>query len=216
MQATSSFDETIHFWDVRTGRCIRELPAHSDPVSGIDFSYDGTVLASCSFDGLLRLWDTHLGHCLKTLAIDNGSSPLSSVRFSPNGQYVLQASLNNKARLVNFETGKVAKTYTGHKNSNFCSQMTFVTTVGSNPLIAAGSEDGSILLWDVNSKQVVNQIPGRASSDEAGDGHCAPVLCMSTHQLQPLLASAGHDGDCTVKIWSAGACSSWQSAGGWM
>jgi COMPASS component SWD3 len=52
----------------------------------MDFTYDGTVLASCSFDGLVRLWETHNGHCLKTLAIDNGASPLSHVCFSPNGE----------------------------------------------------------------------------------------------------------------------------------
>ena len=52
----------------------------------MDFSYDGTVLASCSFDGMVRLWDTHTGHCLKTLAIDNGEHPLSCVNFSPNGE----------------------------------------------------------------------------------------------------------------------------------
>lgn len=52
----------------------------------MDFSYDGTVLASCSYDGLLRLWDTSTGHCLKTLAIDNGDHPLSCVSFSPNGE----------------------------------------------------------------------------------------------------------------------------------
>lgn len=86
-QATGSFDETIRFWDVRSGRCLRELPAHSDPVTAMDFSHDASVLASCSFDGLLRLWDTHNGHCLKTLAIDNGSSPLSLVRFSPNSEW---------------------------------------------------------------------------------------------------------------------------------
>lgn len=63
------------------------LPAHSDPVTCMDFNYDGTVLASCSFDGLVRLWDTHNGHCLKTLAIDGGSSPLSHVKFSPNGRH---------------------------------------------------------------------------------------------------------------------------------
>jgi len=35
LQATSSFDETIRFWDVRSGRTIRELPAHSDPITGM-------------------------------------------------------------------------------------------------------------------------------------------------------------------------------------
>lgn len=35
LQATGSFDETIRFWDVRSGRCLREMPAHSDPITGV-------------------------------------------------------------------------------------------------------------------------------------------------------------------------------------
>ena len=31
---------------------MRSLPAHSDPVSGIDFARDGTLVVSCSTDGL--------------------------------------------------------------------------------------------------------------------------------------------------------------------
>jgi WD40 repeat protein len=67
---------------------------------------------------------------------------------------MLQASLNNKLQLVNFESGKVAKTYSGHKNSKYCSMSTFVTILGPRPCIAAGSEDGSIHFWDVNSRKV--------------------------------------------------------------
>jgi COMPASS component SWD3 len=67
---------------------------------------------------------------------------------------MLQASLSNKLQLVNFESGKVAKTYSGHKNSKFCSTSTFVTTLGPRPCIAAGSEDGSLYVWDVNSRKV--------------------------------------------------------------
>ncbi len=46
LQVTGSFDETIRFWDVRSGKVLREIPAHSDPVTAVDFHYDGTVLAS--------------------------------------------------------------------------------------------------------------------------------------------------------------------------
>lgn len=51
--ASGSFDETIRLWDVKKGRCLRTLPAHSDPVSGVGFSSDGTLLLSCGHDGLL-------------------------------------------------------------------------------------------------------------------------------------------------------------------
>ena len=70
-------------WDVRSGACLRVLPAHSDPITAVDFSHDGTVLASSSFDGLCRLWDVQNGHCLKTV-IGKENPPVSCVRFSPN------------------------------------------------------------------------------------------------------------------------------------
>lgn len=34
-QVSGSFDETVRLWDTRTGNCIRELPAHSDPVTAV-------------------------------------------------------------------------------------------------------------------------------------------------------------------------------------
>lgn len=75
----------MRFWDVRSGRVLREMPAHSDPVSGLDWSPDGTALASASFDGLVRLWDAGTGHCLKSLSCDRTSTALSGVLFTPNG-----------------------------------------------------------------------------------------------------------------------------------
>jgi COMPASS component SWD3 len=51
--ASGSYDEAVFLWDVRAGRLMRSLPAHSDPVSGIDFCLDGTLVASCSTDGLM-------------------------------------------------------------------------------------------------------------------------------------------------------------------
>jgi WD40 repeat protein len=45
LQATGSFDETICFWDVRTGRCLREIPAHSDPITGA-LTHSQLLLAS--------------------------------------------------------------------------------------------------------------------------------------------------------------------------
>jgi WD40 repeat protein len=35
---SGSFDESIRIWDLRSGRCIKHLNAHSDPVSAVDFN----------------------------------------------------------------------------------------------------------------------------------------------------------------------------------
>lgn len=39
--------------DGETGTCLRTLPAHSDPVSGVEFSRDGTMIVSGSWDGYM-------------------------------------------------------------------------------------------------------------------------------------------------------------------
>ena len=48
---SGSFDETVRLWEVRSGRCIAVLPAHSDPVTAVAFSHDGTLVVSASYDG---------------------------------------------------------------------------------------------------------------------------------------------------------------------
>ena len=35
LQVSGSYDETVRLWDTRSGTCIRELPAHSDPVTAV-------------------------------------------------------------------------------------------------------------------------------------------------------------------------------------
>jgi len=36
-----------------TGKSLKVLPAHSDPVTAVSFSHDGTLIVSCAMDGLM-------------------------------------------------------------------------------------------------------------------------------------------------------------------
>lgn len=53
MLVSGSYDEAVFLWDVRSARVMRSLPAHSDPVGGVDFIRDGTLIVSCAGDGLM-------------------------------------------------------------------------------------------------------------------------------------------------------------------
>ncbi|GFZ18866.1 P-loop containing nucleoside triphosphate hydrolases superfamily protein [Actinidia rufa] len=99
MIVSGSFDETVRVWDVKTGKCLKVLPAHSDPVTAVSFNRDGTLIVSSSYDGLCRIWDASTGHCMKTL-IDDENPPVSFVKFSPNGKFILVGTLDNT--LVSF------------------------------------------------------------------------------------------------------------------
>lgn len=76
-----------------------------------------------------RIWDTASGQCLKTL-IDDDNPPVSFVKFSPNGKYILAATLDNTLKLWDYSKGKCLKTYSGHKNEKYCIFANFSVTGG--------------------------------------------------------------------------------------
>lgn len=49
----------VRVWDTRTGRQKALLHGHSDLVTAVVFSADGTMIASGSDDGTVRLWRVH-------------------------------------------------------------------------------------------------------------------------------------------------------------
>lgn len=159
---SGSSDEAIRVWDVFQGRCLKTLSAHLDPIACVDVCWDGSVLVSGSYDGLIRFFDVLLGQCLKTLMYEktDSSFPISYVRFSPNGKYLLASSLDGVIRLWDYTTaGKVVKTYSykGGVAEKYSCSAEFLTAF-ERPQIVLGSECGKVLFWDLDSKQLVLEI----------------------------------------------------------
>lgn len=50
---SGGFDEKVMIWDVKKGKCLKSISAHSDPVSAVCFNRDGTLIVSCAYDGLM-------------------------------------------------------------------------------------------------------------------------------------------------------------------
>ena len=192
MLVSGSFDEAVYLWDVRSARVMRSLPAHSDPVSGVDFLRDGTMMCSCASDGLIRVWDAGTGQCLKTL-VDEDRKGVTAVRFTPNGKFLLAWTLDSCIRLWRYTEGTCVKTYQGHLNQEFSlSGTTGDYWDGTEAFLVSGSEDGDLVAWDVTSKEVLWR----------EKGHDDVVLNVEFGRLKDgtgLLISAGKDRD--VKIW---------------
>ncbi|KAK9909595.1 hypothetical protein WJX75_004688 [Coccomyxa subellipsoidea] len=198
---SGSFDETVKIWDVTNGDCLKTLPAHSDPVTAVHFNRDGSLIVSASYDGLIRIWDSADGKCLRTIMMDS-HPPISHVRFSPNGRYVLTASLDHKIKLWDYDKQKELKVYTGHKNAQHCIFAAFSVSDTKGKWVISGSEDSSICIWHLNSKQLVQQLQGRPDENAPGDGHCDTVLAVDAHPKMSVIASGALEKDKTVKIWA--------------
>jgi COMPASS component SWD3 len=138
------------------------------------------------------MWDTATGQCLRTL-VHEDNAPVVGVRFSPNGKYVLAWTLDSCIRLWNYVDGRAVKTYQGHVNAKFSIGGAFGaygTPEYPFAFIASGSEDGSVWLWDVGTKNVLQKIEG---------AHQGVVLGVDTHPTEPLMVSGGADR--TVRVW---------------
>ena len=135
-----------------------------------------------------RIWDTASGQCLKTL-VDDDNPPVSFVKFSPNGKYILASTLDNTLRLWNYHTGKCLKTYRGHENSKYCIFASFSVTGGK--WIVSGSEDQNIYIWNLQTKEIVQKL----------EGHSDVVLCIACHPTMNIIASGSIDQDKSVKLW---------------
>jgi COMPASS component SWD3 len=191
---SGSYDEAVFLWDVRSAKVMRSLPAHSDPVAGIDVCHDGTLVVSCSSDGLIRVWDTMTGQCLRTL-VHEDNPPVMAVRFSPNSKYVLAWTLDDCIRLWDYVQGRCIKTYQGHVNRKYslCGNFgTYGAPDGpAHAFAVSGSEDGALVCWDVVDKNILQRI----------EGHADVVLGVDTAEIngRRLIASCGLDK--TVRLW---------------
>lgn len=69
---TSSVDNTIKLWDVKTGKCVRTQFGHIEGVWSI--SADTFRIISGAHDRLVKVWDLQNGKCLHTFGNGSGVS----------------------------------------------------------------------------------------------------------------------------------------------
>jgi WD40 repeat protein len=158
--------------DLTTGKELRRWVCQKQYVTSLDFSRDGTLLASAG--GAVRIWDVATGKELRQLGV--GEEGIGVVRFSPD-QKTLATCDNGKAvRLWDVETGKELRRYSGHTAT--------VSAVAFSPdgkVLASTGGDEAVKLWDVaTGKELPQSVESLAVACAvlSGDGK----LLVTGHQ----------------------------------
>ena len=170
--------------------------------------YKGTVLASGSYDGLLRLWDVASGECLTTIFAEQAGlcakhAPVSHAAYSANGDYVLCSTHDSAIRLWRVDSNpcKLKRTFLGRESGRYCATAAIHVRRGprgadggrDNDAVVAGSEDGHIHVWDLQTSQKLHVVK---------DAHDAAVLGVDPHPRKDVLASCSLSKDAAVKLWA--------------
>ncbi|MEV5358052.1 NB-ARC domain-containing protein [Streptomyces sp. NPDC052693] len=169
--------------DAPSSSLHRTLTGHTDWVTSVAISPDGTWLATTSHDTTTRIWDRATGTCTATLT--GHTNRVYSVAISPDGTWLATTSHDRTVRIWDRATGTCTATLTGHTNRVYS-----VAISPDGTWLATTSHDRTVRIWD--------RATGTCTATLTG--HTDSVNSVAISPDSTWLATASND--TTTRIWA--------------
>jgi WD40 repeat protein/serine/threonine protein kinase len=192
--ATGSHDTTIKLWNCSDYSERATLSGHGTKVIRVAFSPTDAILASASQDGEVRLWDATTGQLRTLLAglpvagmlVENRMCSGPGVAWTADGNRLAALGQNGSVKFWEgaLPAGQPLATLRGHQAG-----VIALTRSPDGRIIASGSADGVIKLWDATTGQ-------RRASVQVNPGGLVGLVFMAESKLLAAITKRGE-----VKLW---------------
>jgi WD40 repeat protein len=152
--------------------------AHTLDIQRLNFSHDGSLLASASFDNNAKLWQVTNNQLIKLKTFSGHKSAIYDVNISPNNQTVATASYDGHLGLFAIDETKQSF-HSAHKSKVYSVEFNHT----GQRLLTSG-DDRYTRLWEIqDTPQIIQTFP--QAKDE--------VMWATFSPNQQQVASAGRD-----------------------
>jgi len=138
--ATTTADGLVHVWDAMTGNPLQTFAGHQPGKLSVRWLADNQTLVTASSDKSLRTWKMS---ALRSFRIHQ--QPIHDLALAGGGTQLLTTSGDGRIVMTDVTSGQTIKVW-----AEGLSEPKSIALRPDGQRIAAGTADGTVLLWDVN------------------------------------------------------------------
>ncbi|XP_041114542.1 protein Atg16l2-like isoform X1 [Polyodon spathula] len=154
---TGSADRTVKIWDLQRAACVKTINVFSFCSDVVCSEY---FIVSGHFDKKIRFWDSRAASCTQEVPLQG---KVTSLEISPDHTQLLSCSRDECLQVIDLRMNNIRKSFRA-EGFKCGSDWTKAIFSPDGSYVTAGSSDGAVYVWNVNSGLLETCLPEQHSS----------------------------------------------------